>query len=56
VILFPDRTEATEGPLISYVSDPAEAYILDGLRVPIILDPALLDLIDDSLSTGGFTL
>lgn len=33
-----------------------ERYILDSLRVPVILDPALLDLIDDSPSTGGFTL
>jgi hypothetical protein len=33
-----------------------ERYILDSLRVPVILDPALLDLIDDSPSTSRFTL
>jgi hypothetical protein len=33
-----------------------QRYILDGLRVPVILNPALLDLIDDSPSTSGFTL
>jgi hypothetical protein len=66
-MLFPDRTEATEGPPISHASNPAiqgrgrknhesGAYILDGLRVPVILNPALLDLIDNSPSTGGFTL
>ena|SRR5271154_3850340 len=61
VMLFPDRTEATEGPSISTPRIPMqcwnenhdwERYILDSLRVPVILDPALLD----SPSTSGFTL
>jgi hypothetical protein len=33
-----------------------EWHILDVLRVPVILDPALLDLINDSPTTSGFTL
>ena len=33
-----------------------EWHILDVLRVPVILDPALLDFINDSPTTSGFTL
>jgi hypothetical protein len=65
--LFLDRTEATEEPFISHASDPAMqgrrqknhgsgAYILDDLQVPVILNPALLNLIDDFPSIDGFTL
>jgi hypothetical protein len=64
-MLFPDRTEATEGLPLALPQTPMqcwnenhdrERYILDSLRVPVILNPALLDLIDDSPSTSGFTL
>jgi hypothetical protein len=65
VMFLPGRTEAMEGLSLAMPRTlmerwnekyKRERYILDSLRVPVILNPALLDLINKSPSTSGFTL
>jgi hypothetical protein len=64
-MFFSGGTEATEGLPLARLgpryglwdeNTKWEWHILDILRVPVILDPALLDFINDSPTTSGFTL
>jgi hypothetical protein len=66
-MFFSGRTEAMEGLPLACLDPGCRSatkiqiglvvqYILDSLRVPVILDPALLDLIDYSPAASRDTL